>query len=71
MCRDSVFLGQSHIHKFTESISLNQVQAFLELCVETTTETLLLLGIIIRVIRRVLAQMIKSLCILEYSAGAL
>jgi hypothetical protein len=71
MCRDTVFLGQSHIYKFTESISLNQVQAFLELCVETTTETLLLLGIIIRVTPRVLAQMIKSLCILEYSAGAL
>jgi hypothetical protein len=34
-------------------------------------EMLLFLGIIIRVIPRVLAQMIKSLCILEYSVGAL
>jgi hypothetical protein len=71
MYRDTVFLGQSHIYKFIESISLNQVQAFLELCVETSTETLLLLGIIIRVVPRVLAQMFESLCILEYSAGAL
>jgi hypothetical protein len=71
MCCDTFFLGQSHIHKFIESISLNQVQTFLELCVENTTETLLFLGIIIRVIPRVLARMIKSLCILEYSAGPL
>jgi hypothetical protein len=71
MCHDTVFLSQSHIHKFTESISFNQVQAFLELCVKTTMETLLFLSIIICMIPRILAQMIKSLRILQYSVGAL
>jgi hypothetical protein len=60
-----------HINKLTESICLNKVQAFLELGIEATTETILFLGIIISMITRILAQMIESLCILQHHTGAL
>jgi hypothetical protein len=71
MCRDAVLLGEGHINQLTKSISLNKVQAFLKLGIEATTETILLLGIIISVITRILAQMIEDLRILQYCAGAL
>jgi hypothetical protein len=64
MCRDAILLSQSHIHKFTESISFNQVQAFLELGTEATMETILFFGITVSLIACILAQMIESLCIL-------
>jgi hypothetical protein len=44
---------------------------FLELGTEATMETILFLGIIVSVIVCVLAQMIESLCILQYRMGAL
>jgi hypothetical protein len=44
---------------------------FFELSAQTPTETILLLGVTVRVITRVLTQLFKSLCILQYGAGAL
>ena len=68
MYRDRIFLSNGHIDQLIISIWLNQVQAFLDLGVEATTKTVALLGVSIRMMARVLAQMIEGLCILKNSA---
>ena len=60
MCCDTVFLSNGHIDQFIISIWLNKVQAFLELGVEATTKTIALLGVSIRMMARILAQVIES-----------
>jgi hypothetical protein len=55
MCHDAILLGQGHINQLTESISLHKVQAFLELSIEATTQTILFLGITVSVIACILA----------------
>ena len=60
---NTIFLSNGHVDQLIISIWLNKVQAFLELGVEVTTKTVALLGVSIRMMVRVLAQMIKSLCI--------
>jgi hypothetical protein len=44
---------------------------FLKLGVEATTKTVALLSVSIRMMARILAQMIEGLCILKNSAGPL
>ena len=60
---DTIFLSNVHIDQLIISIWLNKVQAFLELGVEATMKTVALLGVSIRMMARVLAQMIEGLCI--------
>jgi hypothetical protein len=71
VCRDAILLSQSHVNQLTEGIRLDKVQTFLELSAQTSTKTILLFGIIISIITRILTQVIKSLCILQYGVGAL
>ena len=51
---DTIFLSNGHIDQLIISIWLNKVQAFLELGVEATMETVALLGVSIRMMARVL-----------------
>jgi hypothetical protein len=44
---------------------------FFELSAQAPTKMILLLGVTVSVITRVLTQVIKSLCILQYGADAL
>jgi hypothetical protein len=71
VCRDAILLSQGHVNQLAEGICLYKVQTFFELSAQAPTETVLLLGVTIRVIARVLTQVIKSLCILQYGVGAL
>jgi hypothetical protein len=68
MCRDTVLLGNGHIDQFIEIVSLDQIQALLQLSVQSTTETIFLLDVCVSMVACILAQMIKGLCILEYRA---
>ena len=68
---DTIFLSNGHVDQLIISIWLNKVQAFLELGVEATTKTVVLLGVSIRMMACVLAQVIEDLCILKNSAGPL
>jgi hypothetical protein len=68
MCRDTVLLGNGHIDQFIEIVSLDQIQALLQLSVQSTTETISLLDVRVSMIACVLAQMIESLCVLKYCA---
>jgi hypothetical protein len=71
VCRDAILLGQGHVNQLTKGIGLHKIQTFFELSAQALTKTILLLGITVSVITRVLTQVIKSLCILQYGAGAL
>jgi hypothetical protein len=71
VCRDTILLSQGHVNQLAEGIRLYKVQTFFELSAQAPTESILFLGIIICVITRVLTQVIKSLCILQYGAGTL
>jgi hypothetical protein len=64
VCRDAILLGQGHVNQLTEGICLYKVQTFSELSAQSPTEMVLLFGVTIRVIARVLTQVIKNLCIL-------
>ena len=68
---NTIFLSNGHIDQLIISIWLNKVQVFLELGVEALTKTVTLLGVSIRMMACVLAQMIEGLCILKNSAGPL
>jgi hypothetical protein len=71
VCRDAILLGQGHVNQLTKGIGLHKVQTFFELSAQAPTKTILLLGVTVSMITRVLTQVIKSLCILQYGAGAL
>ena len=71
MYHDTIFLSNGHIDQLIISIRLNKVQAFLELGVEVMMKTVVLLGVSIRMMARVLAQVIEGLCILQNSTGSL
>jgi hypothetical protein len=64
-------LGNGHIDQFIESVGLYQIQPFLKLCVQALTEAIPFTGVRVRMITRVLAQVIESMCILHDSAGSL
>src|SRR6185437_12935472 len=71
MGSNTVLLCNGQVDQLIVGVGLNKVQAFLELGVEATTKTIALLGISIRMMARILAQMIEGLCILKNSAGSL
>jgi hypothetical protein len=64
-------LGNGHIDQFIEVVIPYQIQSFLKLGVQASTETISLTGISVLMITRVLAQVIEDLCILHDGAGSL
>jgi hypothetical protein len=64
-------LSNGHIDQFVEVVGPYQVQPFLKLCIQATAKTIPFTGISVRMITRVLAQVIEDLCILHNSAGSL
>ena len=68
---NAIFLSNGLIHQLIKIVGANKVKTLLELGVKTTTETILLLGITVRMMIGVLAQVIEDLCILKHSAGSM
>jgi hypothetical protein len=64
-------LSDGHIDQFIEVVSPYQIQLFLKLGVQASTEAISLTGISVRMITRVLAQVIEYLRILHDGAGSL
>jgi hypothetical protein len=64
-------LSDGHIDQLIESIGLYQVQSFLKFGVQASMEAISFAGVCIRMITRILAQVIKDLCILHDGAGSL
>ena len=68
---NAVVLSDGHIYQLIKTIGTNKVETLLELGVETTTKTILFLGIGVYMMTSVLAQVIEDLSILKHSAGSL
>jgi hypothetical protein len=64
-------LGDGHIDQLIEGVGLYQIQSFVKLGAQTSTEAISLTGISVVMITRVLAQVIEDLCILHDGAGSL
>ena len=64
MCSNTVLLSNGQVDQLIVGIWLNKVQAFLELGIEATSKTIMLLGISISMMACILAQVIEDLCIL-------
>jgi hypothetical protein len=64
-------LGDGHIDQLIESVGLYQIQSFLKLGIQASTEAISLTSISVRMITRVLAQVVEDLCILHDGAGSL
>jgi hypothetical protein len=64
-------LGNGHIDQFIEVISPNQIQPLLKLGIQASTEMITFAGISVRMITRILAQVVEDLCILHDGAGSL
>jgi hypothetical protein len=61
-------LGNGHVDQFVEVVSPDQIQALFQLGVQSATESISFLGVRISMVACVLAQVIESLCVLQYSA---
>jgi hypothetical protein len=64
-------LGDGHIDQLIESVGLHQIQSFLKLGVQASAEMITSAGISVRMITRILAQVIEDLCILHDGASSL
>jgi hypothetical protein len=63
--RDAVFLCDGHIDQLIEILGLYQVQSFFKFGVQASAKMISLAGIIIRMVSRVLAQVVENLCVLH------
>jgi hypothetical protein len=61
-------LGNGHVDQFVEVVSPDQIQAIFQLGVQSATESISFLGVRISMVACILAQVIESLCVLQYSA---
>jgi hypothetical protein len=68
---NTVFLGDGQVDQLIEAISLDSVETFPQLGVETHAEAVSLLLIEISMITFVLAQVIEGLSVLQYRASSL
>jgi hypothetical protein len=64
-------LGDGHIDQLIEGVALHQIQSFLKFGVPASTETITFASISVRMITRILAQVVEDLCILHNGAGSL
>jgi hypothetical protein len=64
-------LGDGHIDQLIEIASLYQIQLFLKFGVQASTETISFAGVCVRMITRVLAQVVEDLCKLHDGVGSL
>jgi hypothetical protein len=64
-------LGDGHIDQLIEIVGLYQIQSFLKFGVQASTEAVSFAGVCVRMITRILAQVVEDLCILHDGAGAL
>jgi hypothetical protein len=64
-------LGNGHIDQLIEAIGPYQIQSFFKFGVQASTDAVSLTGISVRMITRVLAQVVEDLRILHDGAGSL
>jgi hypothetical protein len=68
---DAVFLSDGHIDQLIEIIGPYQIQSFLKFGVQASAKTISFAGVTVRMVSRILAQVVENLCVLHDGAGSL
>jgi hypothetical protein len=63
-------LSNGHVDQFIEIIDPYQIQSFLKFVVQASAKTISFAGITVRMVSRVLAQVVENLCVLHDGAGS-
>jgi hypothetical protein len=64
-------LSNGHVDQFIEIIGPYQIQSFFKFGVQASAKTISFAGIIVRMVSRILAQVIEDFCVLHDGAGSL
>jgi hypothetical protein len=64
-------LSDGHVDQFIKIIGPYQIQSFFKFGVQASAKTISFAGIIVRMVSRVLAQVVENLCVLHDGAGPL
>jgi hypothetical protein len=64
-------LSNGHVDQLIKNVSPYQVQLFLKLGIQSSVKTISFTGITVRMVSRILAQVIENLCVLHDGAGSL
>jgi hypothetical protein len=64
-------LSNGHVDQLIKIVGLYQIQSFFKFGIQASAKTISFAGITVRMISRVLAQVVKNLCVLHDSAGSL
>jgi hypothetical protein len=64
-------LSDGHVDQLIEVISPNQIQSFFKFGVQASAKTISFAGITVRMVSRVLAQVVENLCVLHDGASSL
>jgi hypothetical protein len=68
---DAVFLSDGHVDQLIEIIGPYPIQSFFKFGVQASAKTISFAGITVRMVSRVLAQVVENLCVLHDGAGSL
>jgi hypothetical protein len=71
MSGDATFLSDGHIDQLIKIVAPYQIQSFFKFGIQASAKTIPFAGITVRMVSRILAQVIENLCILHDGAGAL
>jgi hypothetical protein len=71
MGRDTIFLSNGHVDQFIKIIGPYQIQSFFKFGIQASAKMIYFAGITVRMVSRILAQVVENLCILHDSAGSL
>jgi hypothetical protein len=64
-------LSNGHVDQFIEIIGPYQIQSFLKFGVQASAKTISFAGITVRMVSRILTQVVENLCVLHDGAGSL
>jgi hypothetical protein len=64
-------MSDGHVDQFIKIIGPYQIQSFFKFGVQASAKTISFVGIIVRMVSRVLAQVVENLCVLHDGVGSL
>jgi hypothetical protein len=64
-------LSNGHVDKLVKIVGPYQIQLFFKFGIQASAKTISFAGITIRMVSRILAQVVEHLCILHNGAGSL
>jgi hypothetical protein len=64
-------LSNGHVNQLINIVGLYQIQLFFKFGVQASAKTISFVGITVRMLARILAQVVEDLCVLHNGAGSL